>query len=379
MSGFFLSPRIAWGTGALEQLSGLGSTRAFVLVDPTVARADGHRRVVEELEKSDTATTVELASETPQEVSAVERLFEALRSTPPDTLIAVGGGRTMDAVKALRFRLGHPDLRLTALPPLLDPPAGSPIGLVAVPTTSGSGAEASWTSDLRGVDGVPIEIADRSFIPDWAVVDPAFAASLPVDRVLDGAAETQTLGCEAFLSAWANPFSDALALDAITTVVQRLPHAIRWSDDPEARAALHYAATSAGLAASNAQRGLAHALARALEGPTGLAYGRLLGIALPSVLEFDHPSARDRLESLGHRVAMPDDRAAIPFAQRVRRMFDQLHFPSSIRAAGGSMDGWDDRRSPVIAQAVRSPAVLANPRVPSATEVGQLLDALVGR
>jgi hypothetical protein len=138
MSGFFLSPRIAWGTGALEQLSGLGSTRAFVLVDPTVARADGHRRVVEELEKSDTATTVELASETPQEVSAVERLFEALRSTPPDTLIAVGGGRTMDAVKALRFRLGHPDLRLTALPPLLDPPAGSARRPPGRPTSAAS-------------------------------------------------------------------------------------------------------------------------------------------------------------------------------------------------------------------------------------------------
>ncbi|MGA8275184.1 MAG: iron-containing alcohol dehydrogenase [Thermoplasmata archaeon] len=379
MSGFFLSPRIAWGTGALEQLSGLGSTRAFVLVDPAVARQDGQRRIVEELAKSDTVTTVEVASDAPHEVAAVERLVEALRSTPPDTLVAVGGGRTIDAAKALRLRLGHPDLSLAEMPPLLDPTTGPPLGLVAVPTTSGSGAEASWASDLRGRDGVPIEIADRSFIPDWAIVDPAFAASLPVDRVLDGAAETLALACEAFLSAWANPLSDALALDAATTVVQRLPRAIRWSDDPEARAALHYAATSAGLAASNAQRGLAHALARALEGPTGLSYGRLQGIALPGVLEFDHPSARDRLETLGHRVAAPDDRGATPFAQRVRRMFDQLHFPSTVRAAGGTVDGWDEHRSQAVAHAVRSPAILANPRVPSASEVGQLLDTLVGR
>ncbi|MGA8536295.1 MAG: iron-containing alcohol dehydrogenase, partial [Thermoplasmata archaeon] len=105
----------------------------------------------------------------------------------------------------------------------------------------------------------------------------------------------------------------------------------------------------------------------------------LQGIALPGVLEFDHPSARDRLETLGHRVAAPDDRGATPFAQRVRRMFDQLHFPSTVRAAGGTVDGWDEHRSQAVAHAVRSPAILANPRVPSASEVGQLLDTLVGR
>jgi len=378
VSGFFLSPRIAWGTGALEQLSGLGRRRAFVLVDPAVARTEGHRRLVEELAKSDSATTVEVASEAPHEVAEVERLCATLRASPPDLLVAVGGGRTIDAAKALRLRLGHPNLLLSEFPPLLEPADGAAIGLVAVPTTSGSGAEASWASDLRGAEGRPLEIADRSLVPDWAIVDPGFAAALPVDRVLDGAVETLALACEAFLSAWANPFSDALALDAAATVVQRLPHAIRWSDDPDARAALHYAATSAGLAASNAQRGLAHALARALEGPTGLAYGRLIGIALPTVLEFDHPSARDRLEALGHRVGAPEERGATPLAQRVRRMFDQLHFPSTVRGAGLTLEDWDARRAKVVAHTVRSPGVLANPRVPSPTEVGQLLDALVG-
>jgi hypothetical protein len=71
VSGFFLSPRIAWGTGAVEQLSGLGSARAFVLVDAHVARQEGHRRIVEELAKSDTATTVEVASEAPQDLASI--------------------------------------------------------------------------------------------------------------------------------------------------------------------------------------------------------------------------------------------------------------------------------------------------------------------
>jgi alcohol dehydrogenase len=378
VSGFFLAPRIAWGTGALEQLSGLGFRRALVLVDPTVERMDGQRRVVEELAKSDTATQVEVLSEAPHEVTAVDGLFDRVRSTTPDAVLAIGGGRTIDAAKALRLRLTHPDALLTHVPLWLDSPGAPSPTLVALPTTSGSGAEASWAADLRDAEGSPFEIADRSLVPDWAIGDPSLAASLSVDRVLDGAAESLAAASEAFLSAWANPFSDALALDAVATVVHRLPHAIRWSDDPDARAALHYAATSAGLAASNAQRGLAHALARALEPVTGLSYGRLTGIALPAVLDFDHPSARDRLETLGLRVVNREESSPLPFGPRVRRMFDQLHFPATVRAAGVPLERWAEQREKVVADTVRSPAVLANPRVPSATEVGHLLDALVG-
>ncbi|MCI4365347.1 MAG: iron-containing alcohol dehydrogenase [Thermoplasmata archaeon] len=379
MSGYFLAPRIAWGTGALEQVSSLGLRQAFLLVDPNVARRDGHRRLVEELAKSDTATTVEVASETSNDIPDIDRRFDQLRPHPPDALLGVGGGRTIDAVKALGFRFERPDLSLAAMPALLDGPTESPPRVIAVPTTSGSGAEASWTADLRNADGAPVEVAHRSLVPEWAIVDPEFAAGLSPDRVMDGAVQSLALATEAFLSAWSNPFSDALAVDAATTIVQRLAHAIRWSDDPDARSALHYAATSAGLAASNAQRGLAHALARALERPTGLPYGRLLGIALPSVLDFDHPSARERLEILGRSARASEENGATPFAQRVRRLLDQLHFPATVRAAGVPLDGWDDHRAAVVALTLRSPAALANPRVASAAEVGSLLDGIVGR
>ncbi len=378
MSGYFIAPRVAWGPGALEQLSGLGAHHAAVLVDAAMRQHEGTRRVVEELAKADTATTNVPTAPTGPTVDEVTEVVERLRAHPPDLIVAVGGGRVLDLAKAVRLLLAHPSLDLTHPPALLPNPSDRRALLVAAPTTSGSGAEASWAVDLRLSDGVPLEVVDRSIIPEWALVDPAFAASLPAELILDGAAEALALAAESFLSAWANPFSDALALDAAATVVQRLPHAIRWSDDPDARSALHYAATAAGLAASNAQRGLAHALARALEIPTGLRYGRLLAIVLPSVLEFDHPSARDRLEYLARRVSGPEDRGPVPLAQRVRRLFEQLRVPATIRAAGVALGDWDGVRPTVVAHTMRSPAVLANPRVPSAAELGLLADAVVG-
>lgn len=377
MSGFFLSPRIAWGTGAVEQLSGLGVRRAVMLVDPVVARRDGSRRLVEELQKCDATVEVETASERAPYLDEVDRLFERLRPHPPDALVALGGGRTIDAAKAVRLRLARPELVLTELPPILDLPAPDLL-LVAAPTTSGSGADASWAADLRTGDGAPFELAHRSLVPDWALLDPGLAASRPPADVMDGALEALALAVEAYLSAWANPLSDALALDAATTVVQRLPHAVRWSDDPEAPAALHYAASAAGLAASNAQRGLAHALARALEGPSGLPYGRLLGLLLPSVLDFDHPSARDRIERLADRTRARDERGETSLSQRLHRLYPQLPFPASVRAAGGAVDRIEAARPTIVAQTLRSPGALANPRVPTPTDVESLITSVLG-
>jgi alcohol dehydrogenase len=378
MTGFFTAPRIAWGPGAIEQLSGLGARRALVVVDKSVAQRAGERRVIEELAKSDTHVEVVGDLDEPDHVGSVVRLTERIRTHAPDWLVAVGGGRTIDSAKAARLAAelhGVPIEQVTPVHEVADPPR---VRLVALPTTSGSGAEASWTADLIAEDGTPIEVAHRAMVPDWALVDAGLAAGLSADRIVDGAFEAATLAVEAYVSAWSNPFSDALAIDAATTVVRRLPHAIRWSDDPDARAALHYAATVAGLASSNSQRGVGHALARALLEPSGLAYGRLMGMVLPLVVEFDHPSARDRLEALAVAVTSPEENGRVPLPVRLRRLGELAHLPANLRAAGVSTDRVTSAREQVVARTLRSPAVLANPRVPNAEEVQRMLDALLG-
>lgn len=349
-----------------------------MVVDRTQSGREGPCRVVEELAKSETTVEVVADLASPDRTDVATELAARMTQFAPDGIVAVGGGRTLDGAKAARLRFEMPGLALDAPPAVLDPPTPARSVFVAVPTTSGSGSEATWNADLVTPEGDPVEIAHRSLVPDWALVDPAFAATLPAELVADGAFETAAQAIEAYLSAWSNPFSDALASDALTTVVRRLPHALKWSDDPDARAALHYAASAAGLAASNAARGVAHALARALVGPTGLSYGRLVGIALPHVLEYDRPSARDRIESLAVLTAGGDDGPRPALAARVRKLADAVRFPTDIRAAGGTADRVTADRAEVVARALRSPSVLANPRVPTAHDLEELLDRLVG-
>ena len=379
MSGFFTGPRIAWGIGALQQLSGLSAHGALVLVDPAVAAQDGARRVVEELAKAESSVSVIVLGEAPDRPDRVDEIAHELDRSAADWLIALGGGRTVDAAKAARLRFERPEVPLTEVTPMLELADPSRVRLAAIPTTSGSGSEASATADLVTAEGIPFEIVHRGLTPDWALVDPSFAATLSSELLQDGAFETCTQAFEAYVSAWANPFSDALALDAVATVLDRLPHALRWSDDPEAKAALHYAATSAGLAVSNAQRGIGHALARALVGPTGLPYGRLLGMLLPLVLEFDRPAARERIERLTLAVTRSEGGVGGPFPSRVDRLLEQFRVPRDLLAAGVDPARVEPHRSEIVEHVLASPAVLANPRVPSRSEVTDLLDRLLVR
>jgi alcohol dehydrogenase class IV len=378
MTAFFTAPAIAWGPGAVEQLSGLEVRQALVLADPGVARSEGLRRVVEELGKIDAAVELVADLSDPDHVASIAPLRDRLKSRPPDCIVAVGGGRCLDGAKAARLAFECPELSLDALPGVLPLPERSTVQLVAVPTTSGSGADASWTADLVGSDGALLEVSDRRLVPDWSLVDPAFASTVASSEIVPGALEAAAVAVEAYVSAWSNPFSDALAIDAVTTVVRRLPHAVKWSSDPDARAAVHYAATCAGLASSNAQRGIAHALARALVRPTGLSYARLLAIVLPAALDFDRSGARDRIETLAAAAAPPEDRTTVPLPARLRRLYETLRFPSDLAGAGVSLERVARERATVVADALRSPAALANPRVPSAGDVAALIDAISG-
>jgi len=379
MTGFFTSPHIAWGPGAVEQLSGLAARRAFLVVDPAVAAHHGHLRVAEELAKSSTVVEVFEAGPQVDRLDSVAELAKRMSDFGPDWLVAIGGGRTLDGTKAARLVLVRPDLSLADLPPVFELPDPPRCRLVAIPTTSGSGSEASWSVDLRSTEEEPVEFAHRALVPDWAVVDVGFAETLPNDLLRDGGFEALAQATEAYLSAWANPFSDALALSVARTVFERLPHALKWSDDPDAKEAVHYAATLAGLAASNAQRGVGHALARALVQPTGLSYGRLVGLLLPYVLEFDRPSARDRIEVLAAVTRSPDDRASVPLGTRVLRLLETLRVPGSLAAAGVDRTRLDLLRPTIVTNTLRSPAVLANPRVPGPHDIELLLDEAFGR
>ncbi len=378
MSGFFTSPRIAWGPGAIGQLSGLGIRSALVLMDPTIAALDPARRVLQELARSETPSVVVDDLPVAATLRTLAVLVDRCQRTPFDALVAVGGGSTIDLAKAWVAARARPDLDVRALTPLAELAVPTRPRLVAIPTTGGSGSEATSSSDLLAEDGTTLELAHRDLTPDWALVDPTFGRSMPPVLAIDTGMEAVAHALEAIASEWANPFSDALARDAAAAALTALPRLAHHPREEEARTALFYAATRAGLAASNAQLGLAHALARALLPETGLGYGRLLGIVLPHVVDFNFSSARDRYLSLGPVLSEPVGQNHATLSERLRTLGEQLQIPRTLAAAGVPLDALGARRGAIVDRALHSTTCIANPRVPSAEELRRLFDQVSG-
>ena len=375
MSAFFVSPRLTSGPAALEQLAFLGARKAAVVVDPALITSERLRRAVEELTASSASVETIPWSGGEPSLADTEALADRLRALAPDQIVAVGGGRTMDAAKAGWVRYARPDIDLRSVTPLAPLGLRSAAGFTAVPTTSGSGQDASWSALVRGEDGYPIELASRELVPDWSMLDPGFSATLPPEATADGVAELLTHAIEAIASEWANPFSDALGRDAVRIAFAEALRAHRHPDDLDARQALQHAATFAGLAASNAQFGVSYALAMALGPETRVSYGRLVGVLLPYVVEFDYPSVRERFarapDVLGSDAGK--DRSAL--SARLRALLGPLGLPRTLSEAGVPASVLEIGRLRIVARARASSATVANPRVPSEEEYARLLGA----
>jgi alcohol dehydrogenase class IV len=376
MWGFFTAPSIAFGPGAFQQLSALGARRALLVVDPALAERAETRRVPEELAKGE--ATVESVSVPPGEptVDSVESLLPRMRSFSPDWIVALGGGSTIDTAKGLWIRYARPELDLAEITPLVELSLRSRARFAALPTTVGSGSEATGLAQFRTADHRFLEVSSRELVPDWAIVDPAFLGSLPPRIAAETAADALAHALEAAVSEWANPYANAQARETLATALPLLPRVLKHWDDPELRGALAHAATSAGLAASNAQIGVAHALAHALSTEFPVAHGRLVAALMPYVAEFNYPAAREKYAALAPALGVPvQHRSSV--AERLRGAGDPVGLPRTLADAGVSESALAPLLEVIVARAHSSPGVVANPRVPSPSELRELLLAAV--
>jgi len=375
MNGIFTSPQIAWGPGAIEQLSDLGARRALVVVDPKLAAAVRVQHVVEELEKGGAATHTLTNAPGEPSLDSVEGLVPAASEFRPDWIVAIGGGSTIDAAKALWVRYVQPTVPLASVSPLTELHLRATARFAALPTTCGSGSEATWVAHLHGGDATFIEVASRELAPDWALLDPTFLGSLPVEVRAASGADAVAHALEAVASNWASPFTDALAHRALAVALPALARVRRHPEDEDLAAGLQIAACQAGLAVANAQVGVAHALAHALGAEFHRPHGLLVAALLPYVTEFNYPSSRDAYALLAPTFGSGAGNLRTALSEKLRAVWEPAGLPRTLVDAGVPADGLRAARDRIAQRASVSPGAVANPRVPTPEELGKLLDA----
>ncbi|MFW6294333.1 MAG: iron-containing alcohol dehydrogenase, partial [Halanaerobium sp.] len=216
-------------------------------------------------------------------------IVDKYRGKGISSVTAIGGGSVMDTGKAISAMLTQEDSVLNYLEVVgsgKEHP-GDKIPFIAVPTTSGTGSEATKNAVLSkvGEDGFKKSLRHDNFIPNIALLDPKLTISCPADITAASGldAVTQLLG--AYTSTKASPITDSLALKALKYAGESLvPAAVDKGDDPEVRAGMAYASLISGITLANAGLGIVHGLASAVGGyfdiPHGIVCGTLLAEAV---------------------------------------------------------------------------------------------------
>ncbi|WP_206795401.1 phosphonoacetaldehyde reductase [Amycolatopsis sp. MtRt-6] len=287
-SSVLASAEVWFGAGELDRLGNF-LTRHSVRSCLLLTGAGSYRRsgAADRLRKALTGIRVWHWRPVPPNPPAgfVAAAASALRGSGTDAVLAVGGGSVLDAgklVAALAGQPGPPEEYLDGTRPLAD--VHRPL-LVLVPTTGGSGSEATSIA-VTTVDGRRSSLRHRLLGADLAVVDPELTWSAPAALTASCGMDVLCHAVESYWSVASTPQSRAHAAAAIPLVVD---HLVPACTRPSAREALCRAALSAGRAIEITQTTAAHALSYALTTDFGVAHGHACGVFLGAV--FEHNAA----------------------------------------------------------------------------------------
>jgi len=224
-----------------------------------------------------------------------ETLLAAVRTgklAGATSVIGFGGGSPMDVAKLAAYLLGSGD-ELDSIWGV-DVARGERLPLVLVPTTAGTGSEATPISVITCEGGVKLAVNARPLTADWAMLDPGLTIGLPTHVTAATGIDAIVHSVEAYTSArLKNPLSDALAREALKLLAGNLLTACREPGNLEARSAMLLGAHLAGIAFSNAPVGGVHALAYPLGGLFHLPHGLTNALMLRPVLEHNAEAARE--------------------------------------------------------------------------------------
>jgi len=376
---FATATRIVFGPGRLaeapEAVRGLGGTRVLLVTGKDPSRAHGLREALERLGLPvrvfcvDGEPTVELTRE--GTAAAVE--------SGCDAVVAFGGGSALDAGKAIAALAANGGDPLDYLEVIGRgrPLVKAPLPFVAIPTTAGTGSEVTRNAVLGSKDAkVKASLRSPLMLPRVALVDPDLLASAPSAVLAAAGMDALSQLIEPFLSARANPLTDALAREGMRRSARSLRRAVLEAPDASAREDLALASLFGGLCLANAGLGAVHGFAAPVGGMFNAPHGAVCAALLPAVLNVNLRALRERAPAhpslprfqevaellTGRPGARPED--AITWVRELR---------AALRVPGLGRCGLTEAQVPeLVAKAKVASSMKANPLVLTDAELTEI-------
>ncbi len=379
--------------------------RAFIVTDRTMVDLGYVSRITEQLAARKNKVQVQLFCDVEPDPSlqTVKKGWELMQAFKPDTIIALGGGSSMDAAKGMWLFYEHPEVDFADLKQkFMDirkrafqyPELGKKSHLVCIPTTSGTGSEVSPFAVITDkVNKLKYPLADYSLTPTVAIVDPALVMSLPAQVTADSGMDVLTHACEAYVSVMATDYTDALALKAVQMVFEYLPRAVHYgAKDEEAREKMHNASTMAGMAFANAYLGMCHSMAHKIGAEFHTVHGRTCGTLLPYVIRYNGTkpekpglwpkyqfyNADERYAQLAHAIGLKFNtvqEGVEKFAKAVHDLGIEIGMAMNFKSQNVDKKEWEENLEKLAYLSYEDQCSPANPRVPMIKDMIELMRA----
>ena len=268
-------------------------------------------------------------------VHNVEEALKIYLQNNCDSLIAIGGGSSMDCAKALGARLVYPKRSLGQLKGILRVMRTLP-PLIAIPTTAGTGSEVTLAAIITDSEKQH-KYALMSFplIPRYAVLDAALTYSLPPHLTATTGIDALTHATEAYIGRSTTKETRRLALEAAKLIFENIENAYNDGHNRIARENMLFAAYKAGIAFSKSYVGYIHAVAHSLGGIYGTPHGLANAVIIPYILEAYGKSAYKKLHEIGIAVGVSDKNdsheiGAKKFIKAVRDLNKRIGIPDKL-------------------------------------------------
>jgi alcohol dehydrogenase class IV len=375
---YFYSPNIIYGEDSLDFIQNIKGTKCYIVTDKVIEEKGYLKVLTDKLDKYGKEYQVfnEVIPD-PREDGVLKARKECLTYSP-EIIIALGGGSVIDTAKTAWVLFEFPELKIGDIHLFRSDlyETGKKAKFVAIPTTSGTGSEASnGTIVSKLEDGIwkKFIYAHRGITPTYALVDPIFPKGMPPQLTADTAFDALAHAIEGMVSNWRNEFSNAMGLKAIELIFKYLPMVYKDSMNMEARDYLHQAATMAGLAFSNSQVHIGHGMGHSWGAIYHTAHGRAVGIMLPYISQFclNNPDENDKTKKIYAKISKQlgwakwDDNtkiAAFKAIEKVKDLQKLVEFPNNLRDLGVSKKDFEDNLDMLVACCFQDATSVMTPR-----------------
>lgn len=296
------------GTGSLlqipEKIKKDGKKKVLVVTTPGFMKRGSLVPFFEELKKQHLEYAIFSEVQPDPTTDCIEEAVALYKKEKCEVIVAIGGGTVIDCSKALGARIARPKKSLQQMQGLLKVLKRIP-DLYAVPTTAGTGSEATAGAVITdGKNHYKFTILDLCLVPRYAVLDAGLTCPLPPHITAHTGMDALTHAVEAYTNCFCSPLAKKMSLDAVKLIYENLETAYLDGNNKKARENMLLASYYAGVAINNNFIGYVHAIAHGIGGLYGVTHGKANAIILPYVLEAFGEKSYKKLADLADLVGL---------------------------------------------------------------------------